>query len=45
MVDKVKIMLDGMVTHTFFLDQFEQMITVNLTKEQHRAVKTAVAFV
>jgi len=43
-VDKGKVVLDGMVTHTFSMDQFEQMITVNLTKEQHRAVKTAVAF-
>ncbi len=45
MVDKGKVILDGMVTHAFSLDQFEQMIAVNLDKEQHQAVKTAVAFV
>lgn len=45
MVDRGKVILDGMVTHTFSLDQFEQMIAVNLDKEQHRAVKTGVAFV
>jgi len=36
--------LDGMVTHTFSLDQFEQMIEVNLDKEKHQAIKTAVVF-
>ncbi len=45
MVAEGKVKLDGMVTHTFSLDQFEQMISVNLDKEQHGAVKTAVAFV
>ena len=45
MVRKGKIELEGMVTHKFALDEFTEMIEVNLAKEQHRAVKTAVSFV
>ncbi len=45
MVRKGKIGLDGMVTHKFSLENFEEMIEVNLDKEEHRAVKTAVSFV
>ncbi len=39
-----KVNLDGMVSHTFALQDFEQMIEVNLNKEKHNAVKTAVSF-
>lgn len=45
MIRKGKIELDGMVTHKFALDNFAEMIEVNLAKEKHRAVKTVVAFV
>jgi (R,R)-butanediol dehydrogenase / meso-butanediol dehydrogenase / diacetyl reductase len=45
MVREGKIALDGMVTHQFSLNNFEEMIEVNLAKEKHRAVKTAVSFV
>jgi threonine dehydrogenase-like Zn-dependent dehydrogenase len=36
--------LADMITHKFSLAKFEEMIAVNLAKEQHRAVKTAVSF-
>jgi threonine dehydrogenase-like Zn-dependent dehydrogenase len=45
MVDKGNVTLDGMVTHTFSLDNFDKMIEVNLAKEKHGAVKTAVSFI
>jgi threonine dehydrogenase-like Zn-dependent dehydrogenase len=45
MVDKGKVTLDGMVTHMFSLENFDKMIEVNLAKEKHRAVKTAVSFI
>lgn len=41
---KGQVSLDGMVTHTFSLDSFDEMIEVNLAKEKHGAVKTAVSF-
>lgn len=34
----------GLVTHTFALADYRQMIAVNLDKEKHRAMKTVVAF-
>jgi threonine dehydrogenase-like Zn-dependent dehydrogenase len=45
MIDKGNVTLDGMVTHTFSLDSFDKMIEVNLAKEKHGAVKTAVSFI
>ena len=45
LVQEGKVALDGMITHKFELDNFEEMIEVNLSKEKHRAVKTAVSFV
>ncbi len=45
LVQAGKVALDGMITHRFELDNFEEMIEVNLSKEKHRAVKTAVSFV
>lgn len=45
LVDNGKVALDGMVTHIFSLDSFDKMIEVNLAKEKHGAIKTAVAFV
>lgn len=40
-----KVKLNDMITHTFSLENFEEMIAVNLVKGQHQAVKTAVSFV
>jgi (R,R)-butanediol dehydrogenase/meso-butanediol dehydrogenase/diacetyl reductase len=45
MVRAGKVVLDGMVTHKFTLDNFVEMIEVNLAKERHQAVKTAVSFI
>jgi len=45
MIDKGKVDLNGMVTHLFSLEDFAKMIEVNLAKEKHRAVKTAVSFI
>lgn len=45
MVDQGKVTLDGMVTHTFALDRYGEMIEVNLAKEKHHAIKTAVSFI
>jgi threonine dehydrogenase-like Zn-dependent dehydrogenase len=39
-----KVDLSDMVTHTFSLENFAEMIEVNLAKEKYRAVKTAVSF-
>ena len=44
LVKEGKIKLNGMVSHTFDLDDFEKMIEVNLKKEKHSAVKTVVSF-
>jgi (R,R)-butanediol dehydrogenase/meso-butanediol dehydrogenase/diacetyl reductase len=44
LVGEGKVALNGMITHQFPLDNFKEMIEVNLTKEKHRAIKTAVAF-
>ena len=45
MVDQGKVTLDGMITHTFALDSYGEMIEVNLAKEKHHAIKTAVSFI
>ena len=44
LVGEGKVALNGMITHQFSLDNFKEMIEVNLSKEKHRAIKTAVAF-
>jgi threonine dehydrogenase-like Zn-dependent dehydrogenase len=44
MVGEGKVGLDGMVTHKYSLENFEEMIEVNLAKANHRAVKTVVSF-
>jgi threonine dehydrogenase-like Zn-dependent dehydrogenase len=44
LVDRGKVTVDEMVTHRFELDNFEELIAVNLTKAKHRAVKTVVSF-
>ena len=44
MVREGTVTLTDLITHKFSLEDFEQMITVNLAKEQHRAVKTVVSF-
>jgi (R,R)-butanediol dehydrogenase/meso-butanediol dehydrogenase/diacetyl reductase len=45
LVKQKKVHLDSMITHTFSIEDYKQMIEVNLNKPKHRAVKTAVSFV
>ena len=45
LVQEGKVELDDMITHKFELENFEEMIEVNLSKEKHQAVKTVVSFV
>lgn len=44
LVHEGKVILDGMVSHAFYLQDFEKMIEVNLNKEKYKAVKTVVSF-
>ncbi len=39
-----KIQASDLVTHKFALEDYEQMIEVNLNKQKHRAVKTVIKF-
>jgi len=43
-VKQKKFHLESMVTHTFFLEDYREMIEVNLNKQKYNAVKTAVCF-
>jgi len=36
--------IESMVTHTFSIDQYKEMIEVNSQKAEHKAIKTAVKF-
>ncbi|MGD2269672.1 MAG: alcohol dehydrogenase catalytic domain-containing protein [Desulfobacterales bacterium] len=45
MVREGKINLNDMLTHRFYLENFREMIEVNLDKNKHKAVKTAVSFI
>jgi threonine dehydrogenase-like Zn-dependent dehydrogenase len=45
MVREGKINLNDMITHRFSLENFKEMIGVNLDKNKHKAVKTAVSFI
>jgi threonine dehydrogenase-like Zn-dependent dehydrogenase len=45
MVREGKINLNDMITHRFSLENFKEMIRVNLDKNKHKAVKTAVSFI
>ena len=42
--DAGKVNLHDMVTHKFPLDQYQDMIEVNMRKSANRAVKTVVVF-
>jgi len=45
LVKQKKVHLESMITHTFSIEDYKQMIEVNLSKPKHRAVKTAISFV
>ena len=44
MVQEGKVNLKGMVSHTFALKDYDNMIEINLNKEKHKAIKTVVSF-
>ena len=44
MIKNKKIQAEPLVTHKFALEDYEQMIAVNLNKREHRAMKTVVTF-
>jgi (R,R)-butanediol dehydrogenase / meso-butanediol dehydrogenase / diacetyl reductase len=39
------VQVEDMLTHTFALERYQEMIEVNFTKGRHRAMKTAIRFV
>jgi len=45
LVKQKKVHLESMITHTFSIEDYKQMIAVNLNKSKHRAIKTAISFV
>ncbi|TAL30006.1 MAG: alcohol dehydrogenase [Spirochaetes bacterium] len=44
MMQKRKVRVDDMLTHTFPIHEYKSMIDVNLNKGKHRAIKTALRF-
>jgi len=44
LLQQQKILADILVTHKFRLEEYEQMIQVNLNKSKHKALKTVVSF-
>jgi (R,R)-butanediol dehydrogenase/meso-butanediol dehydrogenase/diacetyl reductase len=44
MVAEGKVDLTGLITHKFALEDFEQLIRVNMAKSAHKALKTAITF-
>jgi (R,R)-butanediol dehydrogenase/meso-butanediol dehydrogenase/diacetyl reductase len=44
LVKQKRVHLESMITHTFSIENYKQMIAVNLNKSKHRAVKTAISF-
>lgn len=44
LMNQGKIRAENLVTHKFALEDYEQMIEVNLSKGKHKALKTVVAF-
>ncbi|MBL7210018.1 MAG: alcohol dehydrogenase catalytic domain-containing protein [Dehalococcoidia bacterium] len=44
LVKKKKVHLESMVTHTFSIEDYKEMIEINLDKGKHKALKTVVSF-
>lgn len=44
LLSKNKVELGDLVTHSFALSEYKEMIAVNLAKGRHRAMKTVIAF-
>ncbi len=43
-VRQKKVHLYSMVTHTFSIEDYKEMIEINLNKQKHKALKTVVSF-
>lgn len=43
-VKQKRVHLESMVTHTFSIEDYKEMIETNLNKQEHKAVKTVVSF-
>ncbi len=43
-IKQEKVDLESMVTHMFSIEDYKEMIEVNLNKPKHKAVKTVVSF-
>jgi (R,R)-butanediol dehydrogenase/meso-butanediol dehydrogenase/diacetyl reductase len=43
-VKKKRVALDEMITHRFRLEDYKEMIEVNMNKAKHEAVKTVISF-
>lgn len=44
LIAKKKVRVNDMLTHTFAIEDFREMIDINLAKSRHRAIKTAIVF-
>lgn len=44
LMDRNKVHVEDMLTHTFSIDQFRELIEVNMSKARNRAIKTAIRF-
>jgi len=45
LVKQKKVAVEHMVTHSFAIEDYGRMIAVNLHKQRHEAIKTAVSFI
>ena len=45
LVKQKKVAVEPMVTHTFAIEDYGSMLAVNLHKQRHEAIKTAVSFI
>jgi (R,R)-butanediol dehydrogenase / meso-butanediol dehydrogenase / diacetyl reductase len=44
LIAKKKVRVDDMLTHRFRIEDYREMIAVNVSKSRHKAMKTAVSF-
>jgi len=44
LVKKKRVHLESMVTHTLSIEDYKEMIEINLNKGKHKALKTVVSF-
>jgi len=44
LMEKKKVVVEDMITHTFTIEGYKELIATNMNKVQHRAIKTAIRF-